>query len=107
LLGERLTALRLQAHPLADPLLDGTIRLCATMMRLSEKKISSGEKSLSELRASTLARARAIEEYLDWYEAAKTPVRSGLFDNLLETRETSIRKGPVGRCLDAVEARGW
>ncbi len=107
LLGERLTALRLQAHPLADPLLDGTIRLCATMMRLSEKKISSGEKSLSELRASTLARARAIEEYIDWYEAAKTPVRSGLFDRLLETREASIRKGPVGRCLDAVEARGW
>jgi hypothetical protein len=54
-----------------------------------------------------LGRSQAIDAYLDWYEAAKVPVRSGLFDMFLKSPESPVQKGPVGRHLDDVETRGW
>ena len=62
---------------------------------------------MAELRLAILQQSRAIDQYLDWYEAAKLPVWSGTFDKLLLNPDTVIKKGPVGRYLDAVETRGW
>jgi hypothetical protein len=106
-LAERITAIRLRASPLVVPLLDQTLPLVAKAPKLPLKKIEAEEKSLAELREVTVKQSRAIDEYLDWYEAAKLPVRSGTFDKLLQNQESVIKKGPVGRYLDAVEARGW
>lgn len=106
-LAERITAIRLRANPLVVPLLDQTLILVAKAPKLPVKKIEAEEKRLAELREITVKQSRAIDEYLDWYEAAKLPVRSGTFDKLLQNQETVIKKGPVGRYLDAVEARGW
>ena len=106
-LTERLTALHLRANPLVLPLLDQTMILVAKSPKLPVKKIEAEEKRLAELRLATLQQSRAIDEYLDWYEAAKLPVRSGTFDKLLLNPDTVIKKGPVGRYLDAVETRGW
>ena len=49
----------------------------------------------------------AVSQYLDWFEAAKVPVRSGLYDMLLATPEPPLKKGPVGHYLDVIEERGW
>lgn len=106
-LTERLTALHLRANPLVLPLLDQTMILVAKSPKLPVKKIEAEEKRLAELRLATLQQSRAIDQYLDWYEAAKLPVRSGTFDKLLLNPDTVIKKGPVGRYLDAVETRGW
>jgi hypothetical protein len=106
-LTERLTALHLRANPLVLPLLDQNMILVAKAPKLPVKKIEAEEKRLAELRLATLQQSRAIDEYLDWYEAAKLPVRSGTFDKLLLNPDTVIKKGPVGRYLDAVETRGW
>ena len=106
-LAERITAIRLRANPLVVPLLDQTLILVAKAPKLPVKKIEAEEKRLVELREIIVKQSRAIDEYLDWYEAAKLPVRSGTFDKLLQNQETVIKKGPVGRYLDAVEARGW
>ena len=106
-LTERLTALHLRANPLVLPLLDQTMILVAKSPKLPVKKIEAEEKRLAELRLAMLQQSRAIDEYLDWYEAAKLPVRSGTFDKLLLNPDTVIKKGPVGRYLDAVETRGW
>ena len=106
-ISERLVALRLQSNPLAIPLLDGTILLTANLTRLSPKKITEETGKLSLLREEIGKKQRAIESYMDWYEAARLPIKSGLFDRLLRTPETSLKKGPVGRYIDSVEARGW
>ncbi len=106
-LTERLTAIHLRANPLVLPLMDQTLLLVGKAPKLPVKKIEAEEKRLAELREETVKQSRAIDEYLDWYEAAKLPVRSGTFDKLLQNQESVIKKGPVGRYLDAVEARGW
>jgi hypothetical protein len=106
-LSERLTALHLRANPLVLPLLDQTMILVAKAPKLPVKKIAAEEKRLAELREVIVKQSRAIDEYLDWYEAAKIPVRRGVFDKFLENQENVIKKGPVGRHLDAVEERGW
>lgn len=106
-LTDRLTALHLRANPLVLPLLDQTILLVAKSPKLPVKKIEAEEKRLAELRLAILQQSRAIDQYLDWYEAAKLPVWSGTFDKLLLNPDTVIKKGPVGRYLDAVETRGW
>jgi len=106
-ISERLVALRLQSNPLAIPLLDGTILLTANLTRLSPKKINEETGKLSLLREEIGKKQRAIESYMDWYEAARLPIKSGLFERLLHSPETSVKKGPVGRYIDSVEARGW
>jgi hypothetical protein len=103
----RLSALRLQANPLVVPIINSTTDLFQSSKGLSGKKLSERLAALTALRADTLRRSQAIDAYLDWYEAAKVPVRSGLFDVFLKSQESPIRKGPVGRYLDAVETRGW
>lgn len=104
---DRLVALRLQANPLIHPLIDKTLAPCASLKRFSEKKLLQEEKEAAELRASLAAKADSIESYLDWYEATKLQERSGLFDRLLATPPMPVKKGPVGRYLDDIEARGW
>ena len=106
-LSSRLVALRLRANPLANPLLDETIELCMKLKRLSEKKITEKEKTLASLREEILKKSHAIDVYLDWFEATKLPIKSGLFDMLLKTSDLPIQKGPVGQYLDKVEQRGW
>ncbi len=103
----QLVALRLEANPMVAPLLDETILLCEKFKRFSEKKIAEREKLLSEKRLVILKRFRSVNAYLDWFEAAKLPISSGLFQNVMHEPELPIKKGPVGRHLDAVEARGW
>jgi len=107
LVSQRLVALRLEANPLADSLIDAMTALCRTLRRAPGKKAEAEQKAVSLIRLQMNRRARGITEYLDWYEATKIPVRSGLYDALLETPDSPVRKGPVGRYLDDVEARGW
>ncbi|MCE9588577.1 MAG: hypothetical protein K8R57_09720 [Verrucomicrobia bacterium] len=103
----KLRALRFQANPLVIPLIDSTTDLLQSGKALSGKKLSGRLAALTALRSDILRRSQAINAYLDWYEAAKVPVRSGLFDLFLKSPESPVRKGPVGRYLDAVETRGW
>ncbi|MEI7963104.1 MAG: hypothetical protein WCI42_04680, partial [Verrucomicrobiota bacterium] len=88
-------------------IIDGTILFLSKLKRMPEKKVAPAEAELVALRKEILKRSREIEHYLDWYEVAKIPVRSGLFDKYLNSPETTVKKGPVGRYLDAIEARGW
>ncbi len=106
-INSRLAALRFQANPLVIPLIDSTMNLLKSPKHLSGKKLKESLSALTSLRVATLKRSREITDYLDWYEAAKIPVPSGLFDALLKSHEPKLRKGPVGRYLDAVEIRGW
>lgn len=106
-ISSRLTALRLQGNPLVDPLLEENIRLCAKLNHLSAKKILEKEKKIALQREDVIKRSRAIDAYMDWFEASKLPVRSGLFEHILGSPDSPVQKGPIGRYLDTVESRGW
>jgi len=103
----RLKALHLRANPLIVPLIDETMIFVQSAKRLSSKKLAEQLGKLSQERAELLGRSRKIDAYLDWYEAAKVPLPSGLFESLLHAPESTPRKGPIGRYLDNIEERGW
>jgi len=104
---ERLTSLRLQANPLAATLVERAMKLAATSEKMSPKRIGREEEQLRQEYRSLLKQSRAIEDYLDWCEATKVTTPSGLFDAYLSAPSSAVVKGPIGRYLDAVEARGW
>lgn len=106
-LTERLTALRLQANPLTIPLVERSMKLVVNARRMSPKKVRQEEDQLRQEYLLLGKKSRAIEDYLDWCEATKVTSRSGLFDAYLSAPVSPQAKGPVGRQLDAVEARGW
>jgi hypothetical protein len=106
-LGERLAALRLQANPVVVPLIDESMNLVRNVRRMSDSAIRREEGRLAAMSADVRARSAEIADYLNWYEAARSDVRSGLFDDYLSARPPEVRKGPLGRSIDAVESRGW
>lgn len=106
-LTSRLRALRLQANPLVMPLIDSSLHLLSVIEHQSFKKLTLEEKQITNLRNLILKQSHSIEDYLDWYEMTKAPGSSGLFDRYLVTPEMPVKKGPVGRYLDAIEERGW
>jgi hypothetical protein len=106
-LSERLVALRLQSNPLVVPVVEQSMKLVATAKRIPSKKCGQEEDRLRSEYLALVKRSRAIEDYLDWCEATKVTVPSGLFDRYLSAPTSGIGMGPIGRHLDAVEARGW
>jgi len=104
---EGVASLRFRANPMALPLIDATTLFLSKLKRMPDKRVALAEAELVALRKEILKRSREIEHYLDWYEATKIQVRSGLFDKYLNSPEITVKKGPVGRYLDAIEARGW
>jgi hypothetical protein len=89
------------------PLIDSSLHLLSVIERQSLKKLTLEEKQITNLRNLILKQSHSIEDYLDWYEMTKAPGSSGLFDRYLVTPEMPVKKGPVGRYLDAIEERGW
>lgn len=104
---EKLGALRLKANPLVVPLIDETMKFLTAAHRMPPAAIRREEARIRELAADVRSRSTQITDYLNWYEAAKSDVRSGLFDGYLSSRTPQSRKGPLGRAVDAVESRGW
>ena len=105
--GEKLTALRLQANPMVAPLVDQTMKLVTTARHASPKKITEEEAHLQAEYLAIAKQSRGIEDYLNWYEAAKVESPSGMFEGYLTAPSSPVAKGPIGRYLDQFEARGW
>jgi hypothetical protein len=105
-LQEQLQRLQFRANPLALPLISETIRLCSELPKQSPGKVLRTERELSLQRVALIGRSRAIESYIDWFEATRENGRSGLFEDFLAASPPVVKKGPVGRFVDQVEARG-
>ena len=104
---DKLGALRLKANPVVIPLIDETTKFVAASHRMTPAAIRREEARISELAAAVRRRSTEISDYLNWYEAARSDVRSGVFDGYLSSRPPQSKKGPLGRVLDAIESRGW
>jgi hypothetical protein len=104
---EELLRLQMRAHPLIRPLIE-EYQLIATELALKPKK--NVEKRLEknlELQKAVTARAAEIEDYMNWFEAAKLEVPSREFDVLLEMPQPEGRNDPITRYMNDLEARGW
>lgn len=104
---DKLTALRLQASPLVVPLIDETISLLRHSKRMSSSSLAKEEQRLRDETQALRRRSSRISDYLNWFEAARSSSSSGMFDRYLSSRPPVIKKGPLGRAVDAVESRGW
>lgn len=106
-LEERLAALRLQSNPLVLPLIDETIVLVRTSKKLSPSALAKEEHRLRDEVEVLRSRSVHISDYLNWYQATRSSQPSGIFQKFLSSHPPDIKKGPLGRVVDAVEARGW
>jgi outer membrane biosynthesis protein TonB len=106
-----LAALAQRANVLFRPLINDYIAVIAD---LQVDKTKDMPARLSALKAKTeeiYARAKAVEDHLDWFEASETQNYSGTFEDYLRLpeqikKELPPREDPIAKYLDEVEAQG-
>jgi hypothetical protein len=63
-----------------------------------------------QLQQAVVKRSEEMEDYLNWFEAARLDTPSKEFDSELDLESSSPglrRNDAVSRTLDDVDARGW
>ena len=73
-----------------------------------DKNMAAKLKELRENRAKISEKARAVESYVDWYEASETRTYSGTFDDYLKLRdklekEIRSRNDAISKYLDSIQ----
>jgi len=108
-LQESLFRLEFRAHPLYRALVADYRTIVQSLIerpkRSQDKRIAEDE----ELRGALAKRAGQIEDYINWFEAAKLDQPSGEFDAILDADRGggARRTDAISRYLDDVESRGW
>jgi hypothetical protein len=96
----------------ANPVLRSVIcdyQQSAGLLALGKNRAAAARLAdLKILRTKLSARMREVDDYLNWFEAAKLETPSGLFDDYLKAatgvrRQAPKRKDPLSVYLDAVE----
>ena len=104
----QINSVKLRAHPLYRPLIGDYATVVQNMILGREKGLS---EELARLRAThneIRIKARAVESYVDWYEASQTQTYSHVFDDYLKLRDdldkdVIPRTDSLSRYLDALE----
>jgi hypothetical protein len=107
-LARDLNALAVRANPIYRPLLLEYGRITAALLRGKTKGIANRLAALKESRRAIAARVRAIDDYLNWFEATGLPNSSGSFSDYMKAAESAARPArmkhdPISVYLDAVE----
>ena len=105
---DQLNALKMQAHPLYRPLIADYIEIVRLLITGKDKNMAAKLKELRENRAKISEKARAVESYVDWYEASETRTYSGTFDDYLKLRdklekEIRSRNDAISKYLDSIQ----
>lgn len=106
---QQLRTLVPHAHVLFRPVINEYIELVTD---LRNGRTRDGDKRLATLRErteSTYAQAKAVQDYLDFYETNQTRTYSSAFDDYLKVRdqiqrELPVRDDPISRLLDSLDA---
>ena len=103
-----ITKLSLRAHPFYRSILDEYQKEIAKIPQRKTSGLTEAFADLSRRRAKMMADARAVEDYLDWYEATQRESLSDSFRQYLQTAEQlehppARRRDPISRYLDAIE----
>ncbi|PTX93133.1 hypothetical protein DB345_16015 [Spartobacteria bacterium LR76] len=104
-----LLRLEVRSHPLLRPMV-AEYRLIATQLVAKPKRnVRDRLEKNQELLDAVSQRANEVEDYLNWYEAAKLETPSGHFNNVTDepTFQKTRRSDAISRRLDDLEAQGW
>ena len=105
----KLSRLRIRAYPLYRPLIYQYEQVLGAMVEGEKKNVPEAIEALALSRTETIARARDVESYLDWFEGTQVGAKSGAFDQYqraveeMEALEKRKRTDPISRYLDALE----
>ena len=105
-----LIVLQQQAHPLFRPVIADYLRFLGEIADGKTKQAEAQLAALKKRRAEVLAKAKAIQDYVDWYQANHGSKWSGLFDDYLRVPqmikdELPKRTDPMSIMLDEEEAK--
>jgi len=105
---QQLLLLATRANPVLRPIVEDYQRIADEVVLGRKRGIEKRLVELKSLHARLAARMSDVEDYLNWFEAAKLETPSGIFDNYLQAT-TSIdtqkprRKDALSVYLDAME----
>ena len=72
------------------------------------KNLEARIRKNMQLQQAVVERAGEMEDYMNWFEAARLDTPSREFDSTIDgSRQRARRDDPVSRHLDDIEARGW
>jgi hypothetical protein len=105
---QQLLLLSTRANPVLRPLIQDYQHIADELARGRNRRMEKRLVSLKSLHDALSARMGEIDDYLNWFEAAKLQTPSGIFDDCLQTttssqRQKSKRKDALSVYLDAME----
>ena len=107
-LGQQLLLLAARANPLLRPLIQDYGQISGQLALGKSHGVLARLTELKALRAKLAARMSEIDDYLNWFEAAKLETPSGMFDDYFKSADdlrarAPKRKDALSIYLDAVE----
>jgi hypothetical protein len=107
-LGRRLLLLATRANPVLRPTIEDYREIVFLLARGKTRKIPARLARVQAIQAEISARMSEIDDYMNWFEAAKMKTSSGLFAGYLraaedQPEERPRRQDPLSVYLDALE----
>jgi hypothetical protein len=107
-LGQQLLLLAARANPILRPVIQDYQKIVGQLALGKNHGVLARLTELKALRAKVAARMSEIDDYLNWFEAAKLETPSGMFDDYFKSTEDLRARGPKRKdalsiYLDAVE----
>ena len=105
---DQLNALKQRAHPLYKQVVNDYAAVAQLLVQGKEKGVMDKLEDLRNRRAKTREAAKAVESYVDWYEATQNETYSGEFEDYLKLcrkldKEKYTRGDAISKYLDAIE----
>ncbi|MGA7880612.1 MAG: hypothetical protein WCD63_07050 [Terrimicrobiaceae bacterium] len=105
---EDLLRLEARAHPLLRPIVEEYRMIASQLAAKPRKNLEARIRKNIQLQQAVVERAGEMEDYMNWFEAARLDTPSREFDSTIDgSRQRARRDDPVSRHLDDIEARGW
>jgi hypothetical protein len=104
---EELFRLQMRAHPMIRPIIEEYQLIATELAQKPKRNVDKRLEKNIELQKVVVTRTTEIEDYMNWFEAAKLETPSREFDVLLEMPRAESRNDPITRHLNDLEARGW
>jgi hypothetical protein len=105
-----LSALAIRANPMYRPMIYEYARIATLLARGKINRIAERLARLSASRKSISTTMREIDDYMNWFEATKSPRPSGAFADYMKAAELAAqpeqrRRDPISVYLDVLEAQ--
>jgi hypothetical protein len=105
---EDLLRLEVRAHPLFRPIVEEYRLIAGQLAAKPRRNLETRIRKNMQLQRAVVQRVGEMEDYLNWFEAARLDTPSRGFDSTIHDSSLRIRRDdPLSRYLDDVEARGW